>query len=373
MKLIGIFGTGRNGSTLLTRLLDGIPQTYTHPFEVNFLSAMNDLAQKGRVSRAVRMNATIKPLNYLTQPVKTSFLMKRYHRHIVEMEDMYINQLENKSGLNSGEHPFPVLNSKAAYLPSYYVEEFLKGMAKWINSADNDINHYIFKTIETPYVEDYEKLFPDMKFLHLIRNPLDVYSSQKRTLMYKGKGLWYLGGDALDTMIMKRWIPHAKIILDKKTSKRHYMLRYEDLINNPLDTMKKICAWLELPLPLYPTKQTVLGGRFLKELPPSASEKGIRSPLDVVADMRSKFSYTKVMADCERELIVYLTYKYARAFGYFSNISLPKRRDILKKWIMPKKWEFMNSRNILQISLSLMALFERRVSYFTNLYKTNEQ
>lgn len=35
-RLIGIFGTGRNGRTLLTRLLDGIDGVYVHPVESNF-------------------------------------------------------------------------------------------------------------------------------------------------------------------------------------------------------------------------------------------------------------------------------------------------------------------------------------------------
>ena len=68
--LVGIFGTGRNGSSLLTRLLDGIDNSYIHPIEINFLSAMDDLsASSRRVKKNTRHYSKIKPLSNINKKI----------------------------------------------------------------------------------------------------------------------------------------------------------------------------------------------------------------------------------------------------------------------------------------------------------------
>ena len=63
--LIGLFGTGRNGSSLIGRLLDGLQDTYVHPVEELFLTAFDDLAHRGRLTRMVVQNCTTQPLTHL--------------------------------------------------------------------------------------------------------------------------------------------------------------------------------------------------------------------------------------------------------------------------------------------------------------------
>ena len=63
--LVGVFGTGRNGSTLITRLLDGLEGTYVHPVEERFLTSFDDLARRGRISRLVQQNCVSRPLRAL--------------------------------------------------------------------------------------------------------------------------------------------------------------------------------------------------------------------------------------------------------------------------------------------------------------------
>jgi len=368
--LIGIFGTGRNGSSLLTRLLDGILGVYTHSAEVNFLSVLNDLAFKPWVSRDVRMNATVRPLMHLDKPIKTTRLIKRYTRQISEIISDYAVQLKEQDRLILSGNPLLALNKKPNYTASEFIPEFFKLVSRWLD-CKTVVKHYIFKTIETPYVEDYQRLFPDMKFLHLIRNPLDVYSSQKRTLLYKKCPSWYLGKDNLDTMIMKRWIPHAKAILNNKKCSNHYLVRYEDLVDRPKETIEGICNWLSLPLPAQPTKQTVFGGKSLKKSPQRSSQEGIELPMEVVSGLKDKFKYKKVLSDCEKDLIVYLSYDQAKRFGYFHDLPLPELASIVKEWIMPKRWEFMNNGNIFRLGFSFWKIFQRRIIFLISLCKKN--
>lgn len=360
--LIGIFGTGRNGSTLLMRLLDGIPYTYMHPIEINFLGAMNDLASGGRIKRSTSLNATLDPLLFLDKRIHTDLLAKYYGSHEEEISSVYITKVEDPPAL--GRLPFDQLREKPEYLPEDFVSSFLSAMAKWTND-NKPSKHFAFKTIETPYIEDYEDRFPDMKFIHIIRNPLDMYSSSKRTFMYyKSCPSWYLCGDNLSSVLDKRWIPHAKAILAKCPSDRHFSIRYEDLIQEPEKSIRDICDWLGLPLPLSPTQQTALGGKFMKKLPKNSSKKGVETPLSVVSNLSKKLGYDEVLTKKEEEFIVYKTFSYCRKLGYFQDIEMPDAGALAREWAWFDKWEFEHSKSVYGLLKSFFYSLRRRYAVY---------
>ena len=73
--LIGLFGTGRDGSSLIGRLLDGLQDTtYGHPVEELFLTAFDDLAHHGRLTRLVVQNCTTRPLAHLGGTLSSGLL-----------------------------------------------------------------------------------------------------------------------------------------------------------------------------------------------------------------------------------------------------------------------------------------------------------
>lgn len=356
--LVAIFGTGRNGSTLLMRLLDGIKDLYMHPVEVNFLSALNDIACFRRIKRDTMLNCTVKPLLFLDKKIDTDLLVKYYKFHEQAILDIVAN-LRDKISL--GEPPFTHLK-KNSYLPNEFVIDFLQAMSKWINKG-NPSKHLGFKTIETPYIAYYETKFPDMKFIHLIRNPIDMYNSAKRTTMYnKRYPSWYFCGDNLLSLIDKRWVPHAETIIAKCPSEKHFLVRYEDLVQEPEKIINKICSWLGLPLPSYPQYQTVLGGRFMKKLPPNVSKKGVETPLKVTSELYKKLKYEDVLTKSERDLIIYKTFSLAKKLGYYEEIEKPiNAKDLMREWIWFKKFEFENINSILDVIKSLYYAIKRRL------------
>lgn len=364
--LVAIFGTGRNGSTLLMRLLDGIEELYMHPVEVNFLSALNDIACFRKIKRDTALNCTTKPLLFLEKKIETKLLLKYYKFH----EQIILNYVANlRDEIFLGEPPFTNMK-KDSYLPKEFVIAFLQSMSKWINNG-NISRHFGFKTIETPYIPYYESEFPDMKFIHLIRNPIDMYSSAKRTTMYnKRYPSWYFCGDNLISLIDKRWIPHAEKIIEKCPSEKHFLVRYEDLIYEPEKIINEICSWLGLPLPSYPVYQTVLGGRFMKELPPNLSKKGVKTPFHVTSELHKKFKYENVLTKSERDLIIYKTFLLAKKLGYYEEIEKNiNTKNLIKEWIWLKKFEFENINCILDVLKSLYYFIKRRLSIFCAVFK----
>jgi hypothetical protein len=364
--IIGIFGTGRNGSTLLGRLLDGMENTYMHPVEMNFISAMDDIAHFGKIHRLTHLHATTRKLKYCNREIESGLLIKYYKSSFYELKKNYIDKLEQKIEL--GNDPVEKLKiNKKKYLSQEFVKEYLKVSSEWI-FKNNMIEHYCFKSIETPYIKDYEKLIPDMRFIHIIRDPVNAIESQKRTLMCnKSCPWWYLGRDYLETMIEKRWLPHACFINGKEFSDKHILVKYEDLIVNPRQNIKKICKWLNLNLPGKPDMQTVLNGNVIN-LHSNTSKKGIKTPIKVEGNLQKKLNYGKVLTKREERYIEFRTMKEARKIGYFSNSEQKvNKMNIVFSWLLFDKWEIMYSTSVYKLFKTFIALFYRRFYISTKL------
>ena len=59
--LVGIFGAGRNGSSLLMRLLDGSPGLWIYPIELNYLRSFAPRSLKSAVKRRLASGAAHLP------------------------------------------------------------------------------------------------------------------------------------------------------------------------------------------------------------------------------------------------------------------------------------------------------------------------
>ena len=167
MQLIGIFGTGRNGSTLLLRVLDGIPGVFADPAEVNFLSVLNDLAEGRHARERTVKNATSRSLRSLKRPIPTKRLVSFYEYHVGQIEAEDLSRVDPP--IQVGASPIKSICERDHYTAVEFVPEFLKALAAWV-SPDQKPECAMFKSIETPYIGDYEKV---QNFLDLWKFPRD--------------------------------------------------------------------------------------------------------------------------------------------------------------------------------------------------------
>ena len=95
-------------------------------------------------------------------------------------------------------------------------------------------------------------LFPDAKFIHILRNPLEVYASNKRLWnmihdkFMLGKSCSVDFGNMIInsySKIMSRYFEDRSLI----PPGRLIELRYETFIENPVDCMKDVYKRLDLP------------------------------------------------------------------------------------------------------------------------------
>lgn len=361
--IAGIFGAGRNGSTLIMRLLDGSPDIWIHPVEVNYLSVFSDLSRFRRVRPLTTFNATVeKPLK-LDGRLETETLIRQFSGHVAELDDTY---LKNTNRVPEGRgDPLKRIRQRRGYAPDEFLPVFLEEIRRsYDDRGRRRLKCLMFKSIETAYIEDYERVFPEMRFLHIVRDPISNYASLKRTNMVRKRWpFWYHGGDELKTLIEKRWIPHARFAAQAcaSPSRRHYLVRYEDLCRQPEKTILGACEWLGVRPPKDPALQTVMGGKRMGKLPSNPSKEGVATPERVVGDMAERYGYEDVLTAREKAFILQRTSGLAHRLGYSQEDGggmRPGRLRLAREWLLPDKWEIKNADSLRGL---ISALIRRRL------------
>jgi hypothetical protein len=357
-SVVAIVGTGRNGSTLIGRLLDGSPDMWVHPLELNYLAVWDELARRGTVSAPTVQNRTTRALTGLDREVARDALLGIFEPQWSEIERDYVARLVPQDRFEPGHAAM----EGAAWSASSFLPAFLDTARRAYGGSGNE-SLLAFKTIETPYVDDYARTLPDIRFIHILRDPVTTYESLKRTRMQHKHQPFYADGDHLQTLLSARWLPHAHAILRglETAPDRHLLVRYEDLRANPGDVIGSICAWLGVRPPAEPDRQTALGGRHLAELPSYPSIPGISTPEQVVPDMATRYAYDDVLTTRERELIVRSTAPLAERLGYPSQASTGV--SLWMRWLLPDADERQHRGSRLRWAWEVL----RRRAYITGL------
>lgn len=359
--LIGLFGTGRNGSSLIGRLLDGLEDTYVHPVEEKFLTAFDDLASYARVTRLVEQNCTTRRLTRLDERLSREQLTGYYQLSL----DAIVKHCAETVGLPGEVREFSLekVAPSQAFSVDTFTREYLAGLAALIR-PDVDFRHHLFKSIEVPYIAEYERIFPDMKFIHIVRDPVVVCSSQKRSLMEnKGLPASYLGFDWLTCMVDKRWVPHARFIAERREDPRHIVVRYEDLVKAPSEEIGRVAAWLGLAPPPRPTDQTVFHDLDKIKWGDNPSKKGVEAPTKVVANLQQKNRYDEILTRREIDLIAVKTRNWLAGLGYESP-SDATLAEVVAQYLTLDKWELMHCNTPRYLARGLIGLAYRRVTLF---------
>ncbi len=356
--LIGIFGAGRNGTTLLMRLLDGSPGLWVYPIELNYLTVHQPKSWRCRAARLLRGRGR----------GKTTFFAWA-EAQVQELAETYLERLMDP--LKVQGNPLDALRTRGYQgSPRTDLPDYLSAM-----QAAYDDRHLasapflVFKSREVTELSQYQKMFPQMRFIHIVRHPFSNYSSLKRTdMVAKQKPFWFQGGDILRTQLEDRWIPHVRFIMAARLAdpQRHHVIKYEDLCQEPSEVITDICRWLNVALPSDLLLQTVLGGKRMTQLPSNPSQVGVHTPPRVISNMANAFKYDEVLTERERALILFRTYCLARQLGYFDKepASLPTRWQLLRAWFLPDRWECMNTHPGLRL---FRALLSRRLYIFSKL------
>ncbi|MHB8643776.1 MAG: sulfotransferase [Gaiellaceae bacterium] len=339
-RLVVVAGIGRNGSSLLMRLLDGSPDLFVYPIELNHLSVV-DGEQSFRAWAEAQQRE----------------LAETYRGWLEETVDPALDPVEPLSdGTATPEHDL------LAYLDAFHRAY----------GADRTVERPLlgFKTIEGGESERYRRLLPGLRFVHIVRDPLTAYASLKRTDMLQKQWPFWAQGDLLRTFLERRFIPHVRFALEaaRKDPSFHLVVTYERLVREPSNVVTEITDWLGIRAPEDPETQTVLGGRTVRELPPNTSKAGVATPLKVVPDLAGKLGYEDVVTSRERAFIAFRAAALAEPFGYdVAKDTRISRSALARQWLAPDRWELMNVRSWPRFG---KALVERRAYILGKLVRT---
>lgn len=105
-------------------------------------------------------------------------------------------------------------------------------------------------------IEDAEillELFPQARFIHIVRHPCAVIAAQKRKQPLKGRRFKILQ----ELEILNNGMRLGKENLERYGKEIYKIIRYEDLVNNTQGTMRRIASFLDIPFHDIMTRPTV--------------------------------------------------------------------------------------------------------------------
>jgi len=144
------------------------------------------------------------------------------HDHKTKIIDLGIDSTDVQGSLNNSGY---TLGSFLSAIPKLYSKKLNK--IRW-----GDKHPYYIK-----YLPQLYKLFPDAQVIHLIRDGRDAVASLKRMPWWKQNSIF----------AMLNWqeaIQKGKLAVAKYKSDQFMEIRYEELIDDPVDSVKSICGFL---------------------------------------------------------------------------------------------------------------------------------
>ena len=98
------------------------------------------------------------------------------------------------------------------------------------------------------YLDELPKIWPQAKFIHLIRDGRDVACSYKDLQNLDTKSKYRPNLPTSIEVIAEEWVNNNNVIhnLNNKYPNRYFILKFEDLILNPTQILQDVCGFLDL-------------------------------------------------------------------------------------------------------------------------------
>jgi hypothetical protein len=132
--------------------------------------------------------------------------------------------------------------SRFAFFPSQYTKTFLEildtlteeqGKNLWVEKSPPHLHHIDF----------IEKLIPEAKFIHILRNGADVVASLYDATHKYPKSSWGNKPWSLDECIYL-WIKGTQSSLSHQHKPNHILVKYEHLVEDPQSVLTELCRFI---------------------------------------------------------------------------------------------------------------------------------
>lgn len=312
---IFICGHRKSGTTLLLNLLDSHPELSVFPADSGFfygyypLSDIKEYSTEQKI--ATMINFIIKNLEY-----EFSKLSDEDRKEIdfdIESFKQQFRNLSSQSNISSKD--------MLIYLATFFKNSF---------SISTNQNKWVEKTTSTEiYALDVFKWFPKAKFIHIIRDPRDNCASLQSGWEKKYKEYNDSKERLLQSLIDrgKLGMEFAKLNSTIFGAKQYLVIKFEDLVQDPQETMKKVAHFLDISYDEILLKPTICG-----KLWEGNNFDGLK--FNSVSNVNVN-RWRERISEKEAKLIEYYFYDVMNFFDYEPVFSLEERLEAAKehyKW-----------------------------------------
>ena len=269
-----IVGCPRSGTTLLQNILASHSLIYSLP-ETDCFSIMDELC--------------VDPSDPLDANLFKRIVCKFEEKNSIKLSDEYKQIVLLKINRNE-----------------ITVKGFFEDLISSYNPRKGDSSLRVVEKTPRHYLffDRINKIYPDAKFISIVRNPSDTISSIMDTPF---------GENAKSYSLARLWNYSAKHILQFKNKfpDKLYLVKYEDLCKYPIKNIEEICSFLQVSC------EADMLSNFSKTAESTVAEsESWKSNVFAGRIIRNDQRWRKNLDDSEVFLIDIITRKYRAKFGY---------------------------------------------------------
>jgi len=288
LSFVFIVAKGRSGTTLMQTILDA-NENVILPLESRLIVHL-----KKKYSGVTRWNAAL-----LDEFITDLYKDKKFSRY------WSVDPLQLRKSIDSfpvTELTFPVL-CKLIYLS--YPSPFPKGKITLLGDKN---------PIYSIFIRELTEVFPDAKFIHLVRDYRDNIVSNKKVFQRQSVAQLAQGWKAYNI-----FIEEAK----KKNPGNFYTLKYEELAAEPARVVPELCDFLQIRFnpamfDFSEKIKQVTGERYIDEI------KNVHPNLVNPINTKEINKWKATLSQSDIELADFITGDYAKQYGYAPETDQPK-------------------------------------------------
>jgi len=238
-KPIFILGSHKSGTTLLRNLLSDNSMIASVPFEAHFFEFLNYwIKTEYRKQRpSINYNFEAKVIDYVN---KVNITKDR-------KGDAF---LDGRMSIDKFKKNIKAIDTKTE---SEKIKQYITAIFQSL-STDFSNKRLLEKSVENAeFVGELQKIFPDAKFIHILRNPYSNWVSLRK---YKSID-W--GFPLINRMHKNFEESYYWLEKNKRLFSNYKVVKYEDLLLDVENVMKDVALFCEIPFEQNLIKPTYLG------------------------------------------------------------------------------------------------------------------
>jgi hypothetical protein len=190
-----IISSGKSGSYLTMGLLDWHPEVIVFPRQENLVTQWLSMQKKILYGNDASFGLKTLPFQEIEFESIRTYYTQNYLRFL-DMSDGKSREIARKDGIDYSNIDYSILLSK---ISDARPKQDKITIIEWLDilfdaykeSVEKyrmrPVKYFVFKTIEPELFARYTDIFPEAKFIHLVRHPYDVFNAFKRNTIINKK------------------------------------------------------------------------------------------------------------------------------------------------------------------------------------------